>query len=79
MPQTFCLVTYRKSGSIYFAKATKNPREYVILENMTPGILVHKNIKPGNLIVQGTKDNIKTFEFIDTEEKLGDFLLRHKL
>ncbi len=72
------LVTYRKQKTVFLAKETGIPEQYVILKRIS-GPTHKSHIKRGHITTRGKKDNIKVFTPIDTEEKLGEYLLSYEL
>lgn len=73
-----CIVRYKKHGNTFLAKATKNPNEYMIIE-ILGRTAAQSCPKVGGLVTQGKNANNKEFIHIDSEEKLGEFLLEYKL
>ncbi|MDD4390912.1 MAG: hypothetical protein PHW03_09000 [Eubacteriales bacterium] len=72
------LITYKRSKTTFLAKPTKNPQEFVLLRcvsnpsGCTP-------VKAGNLVSRKAAYDKRTYIPLDTEEKIGEYLLLYEL
>lgn len=71
----FCIIKWKKHDNEYLAEKTDTPGLFRVIEPIHVRRPTNK-IKVGHITGYG---KTKEITFLDTEEKLGEFLLRHRL